>query len=29
VWRTRSDRYSEIRASAGAVKKVEMFHIGG
>jgi len=29
VWRARSDRYSEIRASAGATKKVEMFHIGG
>ena len=29
VWRARSDRYSEIRASAGEVKKVEMFHIGG
>ena len=29
VWRARNDRYSEIRASAGEVKKVEMFHIGG
>ena len=29
VWRARSDRYSEIRASAGGTKKVEMFHIGG
>jgi cyclic pyranopterin phosphate synthase len=29
IWRARSDRYSEIRASAGATKKVEMFHIGG
>ena len=29
IWRARDDRYSEIRASAGATKKVEMFHIGG
>jgi len=29
IWRARSDRYSEIRASAGDVRKVEMFHIGG
>ena len=29
IWRARDDRYSEIRASAGATKKVEMFHIVG
>ena len=29
VWRARDDRYSEVRASAAATKKVEMFHIGG
>ena len=29
VWRARDDRYSEVRASAGGARKVEMFHIGG
>jgi len=29
VWRARDDRYSEVRASAGGGRKVEMFHIGG
>jgi len=29
LWRQRGDRYSELRADAGATERVEMFRIGG